>query len=154
MFKRRYKLEFTSVPYRGSSPALNAVLAGETEFAFNETGSATALVKGGRLRGLVVMHKERVPEIPNVPAIDETRMAGTYASAWLGVLAPAGTPAAIVERLNAEIGQVMQMPEVKSRMQSFGGVSLYDTAAAFGTHLERESERWSSLIKELGLKPE
>lgn len=154
LFRQRFGLDFASIPYRGSNPALIALMGGETEFSFNETGSSVELIRAGKVRALAVLQKDRLAALPQVPSIDESPMSGFYASAWLGVLAPRGTPATVVNRLNREIGQILGSQELQERLRIMGGVALGGSPQKFAAMLAEETERWSSAITRLGLKAE
>lgn len=154
LFRAESGLSFTSVAYKGSAPALTAVMSGEVDFAFNEMGSALSLVKSGRLRALAVMQKGRLSAFPDVPSIDEARGPHLYASAWLGMLAPRQTPALVVQRLSTAIGRIMASPGMTARIQAMGGTSLDAQPDAFATFLADETQRWTATIHKLGLKAE
>ena len=103
---------------------------------------------------MAVLQKDRLAALPQVPSIDESPMSGFYASAWLGVLAPRGTPATVVNRLNREIGQILGSQELQERLRIMGGVALGGSPQKFAAMLAEETERWSSAITRLGLKAE
>ncbi|KAG1081348.1 hypothetical protein G6F40_015529 [Rhizopus arrhizus] len=120
MFKYLTGADVLHIPYKGSGPAVSDLLAGQVDMML-DTGSL-AQVQAGALRALAVASRQRLPALPDVPTFDEAGVPKMYASAWYGIVAPAGTPADVVQRLNKEVNAVTSTPEVKQRMESMGAL--------------------------------
>lgn len=154
LFRNHFKLDFTNVTYKGSSPTLVSAMSGETDFVFTESGSIVPLVKGGKLRVLAVMDAARLPALPQAPSVDETEMKGFHTAAWLGMLAPKGTAADLVARLNREIVAIVSTPAWKERFESTGGAGIFGSPEKFSEMLASETQRWTRTITDLGIKAE
>src|SRR5664279_1265564 len=111
LFKTMAGVDMTHVPYKGSSPALTDLMGGQVQIMFDNLPSSLALIKAGKLRAIAVTSLKRSPALPDVPTISESGVPGFEASSWFGVLAPAGTPAPIVARINSEVNKWLQSPE-------------------------------------------
>ncbi|REF02062.1 Bug family tripartite tricarboxylate transporter substrate binding protein [Cupriavidus plantarum] len=120
LLQQQENVRMTHVPYKGDVPAIQDVMAGHVDFMFAPTAPILPHVQGGKLRALAVVAPARVPTLPNVPTIAEAGVANFEAEHWQGVFAPAGTPPAIVQRLNAEINRALQEPEVKAQLAKLG----------------------------------
>lgn len=142
------------VPYKGSGQAVIDLLAGQVQIMFSGMSSVMPHIKAGKLRPLAVTGAQRSPATPDVPTIAEAGYPGFEASAWYGVLAPAGTPKAIVSRLNAEILRVLKIPEVKERLENVGFELVGGTPDAFATYIRSEIEKWARVVKASGIKAE
>jgi len=138
------------VPYRGSSQAMNDVLAGTVPVSFVGVPNALAAVNSGRLRALAVSTAKRYPGMPDVPTLDEAGVKGYDATIWLGLLAPPNTPREIVDKLNAAITKVLNEPAAKKLMSSAGVDVATSTPEQFGELLKTEYERWGKVVKETG----
>jgi tripartite-type tricarboxylate transporter receptor subunit TctC len=114
--------------------------------------SAMPLVKAKRLRPLAISTDRRSPAVPEVPTVAESGVPGYYATGWYGMLAPAGTPKTIIDRLHGEVVKVLTVPEVKQRLASEGAIAVGNTPAEFDKFIREEIARWSKVIRELGLK--
>jgi tripartite-type tricarboxylate transporter receptor subunit TctC len=146
------KLDVVAVPYKGSGPALTALMGGEIDFAFDTVSGAIGQVKSGKLRALAVTSKQRSSALPDVPTVAETVLPGFEVIGWFGILAPAGTPAPIVDRLNRDLNAILQTPETKDRLKDLGTEPLGGTPAEFGKLVESETARWGEVIRKLGIK--
>jgi tripartite-type tricarboxylate transporter receptor subunit TctC len=138
------------VPYRGSSQAMNDVLAGVVPVSFVGVPNALSSVKAGRLRALAVSSAKRYGEMPDVPTLDEAGVKGYDATIWLGLLAPPNTPREIVDTLNAAITKVLADPAARKLMSSAGVDVATSTPEQFGALLKNEYERWGKVVKETG----
>jgi tripartite-type tricarboxylate transporter receptor subunit TctC len=114
--------------------------------------SALAQIKGGRLRAIAVTSAKRAAEMPEVPTIAESGYAGFDATTWYGLLAPAGTPAAVIKRLNAEVNRVLGMPDVSGRLAAEGGEVLGGSPERFASLLRADHAKWGRIVKESGAK--
>jgi tripartite-type tricarboxylate transporter receptor subunit TctC len=139
-------IDIIHVPYRGSAPALTDLLAGRVQALFDNIPGAMGQIKAGKLRPLGVTAAQRVPALPDVPAMAET-VPGYAADVWYGIAAPRGTPAEIVAKLNGAVNAVLADPKLKARMQELGGDPMPMTSDAFGQLVASETEKWASVIR-------
>lgn len=152
LFKSMTNVEMVHVPYKGSAPALTDLLAGQVSLMFDLVLTAQPHVRSGAAKALGVTGRSRSAALPNVPTIAESGVPGYEVSAWFGIFAPAGTPAAIVNRLNAEIVKIMRLPEMKERLASQGTDALTSTPEQFAAHVRDELAKWSRVVKASGMK--
>jgi tripartite-type tricarboxylate transporter receptor subunit TctC len=154
MLSRAAGIKLVHVPYKGAAPAMTDLMGRQVDMYFASLGAGVAQVKGGKLRALAVTTAERSPALPGVPTIAESGYRNFDASTWYGVLAPAGTPAAIVARLNAQITRILQLPEVRERLASDGGEILGGTPERFASFLKTEHAKWLQIVKDSGARIE
>lgn len=140
----------THVPYRGTGPAIIALIANEVQFMFAGLLPAQAQVKANRLRAIAVTSAKRSSFIPELPTVSESGPLGFEVVGWYGVLAPAGTPPVIVSRLHSEIIKVLAQPEIRDRIAGEGAEVVGDTPAQFAAFLKSDIARWAPLIKQSG----
>jgi len=152
LFKNVAKIDILHVPYKGSGPAAADLMAGHLSMML-DTGSLPHIA-GGRLRALAVASKARIAALPNVPTFDEVGLKGMYASAWYGIMAPAGTPRAVVERLNREANAVLQSPELRKQLVDFGAEIGGGTADEFAAFAASEVKRYESIVAISGAQKE
>ena len=152
LFKSLAGVTMTHVPYKGAGPATVDVIAGQIQMTFASMVSALPHVKAGRLRALGVTSEKRSSALPQLPTISEAGVKGYHTGSWYGALAPAGTPADIVGKLNAEFARVMKQPEMKARMAGEGAEPIAGTPAQFASYLEGEIRKWGKIIRESGLR--
>jgi tripartite-type tricarboxylate transporter receptor subunit TctC len=145
-------MKMNHVPYRGSGQGTTDLIAGTVQMAIPGTAGMVGHIKAGRLRALAVTGATRSPQLPDVPTVIESGVPGYEAYVWMGLLAPKGTPAPIIDRLYRELGQVLATSEVKSYMASAGIEIVGSTPAEFGTFFRSEKERWAKVIRETGAK--
>ena len=153
LFKSMAKVDMVHVPYKGNSPAITDVMGGQAQMIFATMPTVIQQVKAGRLRGVATLGNARAAATPDVPTIGET-VQGFDVANWIGMFAPAGTPAEIVNRLNAEIQKIMQTPEVQKRLETEGAKFIPTTPASFAGFQKAEAEKWGKAIREAGLKAE
>lgn len=134
------------VPYRGSAPALTDMLSGQMQVMFDNLPSSIGHIRSGKLRPLAVTTARRDPALPNVPTVGET-VKGYEASAWFGLVAPKGTPKAIIEKLNAEVEAALKDPNMLQRLAALGGATMPGTPADFGKTLADETAKWAKVVK-------
>ena len=155
LFISQVKIDMLHVPFKGGAPALAALVSGQVQAIFNPIAEILPQVRaGGKVRTLAVTSPKRAPDIPDVPTLAESGLPGFSVTPWSGIYAPAGTPPAIVNRLNAEINRMMQQPETRERILSTGLVPVGGTPAELGNYLKSEIARWTKVVKEAGIKPE
>jgi tripartite-type tricarboxylate transporter receptor subunit TctC len=142
------------IPYRGSSGAAQDLVAGVVESSFAGVPNALSQVPQGRLRALAVTTAKRIPQLPDVPTMQEAGVPGYNASVWLALLAPAGTPPDIVAKLNSEINKVMKDPETRKALFTAGVEPDPSTPQAMSAYMGEEMARWGKVIKEAGIKLE
>ena len=142
------------VPYRGSSGAAQDLVAGVVESSFAGVPNALAQVPQGRLRALAVTTAKRIPQLPDVPTMQEAGVPGYAASVWLALLAPAGTPPEIVTKLNSEINKLMKDPEVRKALGNAGVEPDPSTPQAMSEYMVQEMARWGKVVKDAGIKLE
>ncbi len=147
--------EMTHIPFRGAAPAIAEVMAGRVTFTFYTMSGLKEYVAGKRVKPLAITAAKRHPDFPNVPTMTEAGIAGfDNVGAWFGIVAPAGTPPAIVARLNAAIDRSLSKPEVHDRLVGMGMVPVGGPPSAFKSFLEQDSVRWTALIKAANIKAE
>lgn len=154
LFKAETGIDILHVPYKGSAPALADTVAGQVDMVFDVIPSAAPLIESGKLRGLAVSTARRSAVLPNVPTMDEAGVKGFDASSWYGVVAPAGTPKAVVDRLSAAIAEMARSPEMQADLLKVGAAPLGEPASAFAAFLKSESARWAKLIKANNIAPD
>ncbi len=154
LFKTMTGLKVTHVPYRGTGPAVIALIANEVQYMFAGLLPAQAQVKTNRLRALAVTSAKRSALIPELPTVIESGLPGFEVIGWYGVLAPAGTPPAIVNRLHAEIIKVLALRDIRERIAGDGAEVVGDTPAQFAAFLKTDIVRWAPLIKQSGARLE
>ncbi len=142
------------VPYKGSSGAASDLVAGVVESSFAGVPNALAQVPQGRLRALAVTTSKRIPQLPDVPTLQEAGVPGYEASVWLALLAPAATPRDIVSRLNSEIAKLMASAETKKAMYDAGVEVSLSSPEALGEYMVQEMDRWGKVVKDAGIKLE
>jgi tripartite-type tricarboxylate transporter receptor subunit TctC len=150
MFNAMAGIKLTHVPYKGSAPAITDVMAGHVQLMFDTVMSALPHVQAGKLRALAVSSAERAPVAPDVPTIAEAALPGYEAIAWNGLFAPAGTPRAIIDQLNAEVVRALQSEKVKEQLASLGATARPTTPSDFSTYVRDEVAKWAKVVKESG----
>ena len=154
MFQSASGTKFQHVPYKGAAQALTDLMGSSIESYMSSATTVIGHVKGGKLRALAVTGKKRIESMPDVPTIEESGYPGFDAVTWFGLLAPVGTPAAIVERINTEVNKILALPDVKEKIASEGGGPIGGTAQEFTRFLTAELPKWGKLVKESGAKIE
>jgi tripartite-type tricarboxylate transporter receptor subunit TctC len=154
LLKTMAGIDFTIVTYRGTGPLTTDLVGGHVKLALNVLAPAMSNLKSGTLRALAVAAPARSGLLPDVPTASEAGLPGFEAVLRYGLLAPAGTPQPIIERLNRELRTLVQADEVKNRIASDGGDPLSSTAEEYASDIEREEKRWGALIRKLNLKVE
>jgi tripartite-type tricarboxylate transporter receptor subunit TctC len=145
------KIEATHVPYKGEGPALSDLAGGQIQLLTPNLSAAIGFVNSGRIRALAVTSKERSPQLPNVPAVAET-VPGFENLGWFGLVAPAGTPPAIIKKVYEDTVKVLQSAEVKKRFSELGMAPVGNTPAQFTQAMKEESARWAKVVRERKLQ--
>lgn len=154
MFKSMAGVNIVHIPHRSAAPALTDLLAGECQLMFATALSVQPFIQAGRLRALAVTTPKRVRAMPQLPTVAEAGVPGFEATTWHGVLVAAGTPAAIVNKLNAEINSILKLSDVRSRLEAQGMEIIAGTPQEFAAYIQREIPRWAKVIKDAGIKLE
>ena len=153
LFQRVAGVDMVHVPYKGGAPAVQSVLAGDTQLSFATPPSVLPLVQAGRLRALAVTSRSRTPLVPGVPGMAEAGLPDYEISFWYGFFVPAGTPAAVQQRLFDETAQALKLPEVARALAKEGTETAGSaSSAAFGAFLAEDAKLWSRLVKDSGAK--
>lgn len=150
MFKSMAQVFMVHIPYRGSAPALADLLGGQTAIMFDNMPSVLPHVKAGKLVPLAVTTAQRSPELPNVPTVAEAGVPGYEATSWFGLFAPAGTPAPVVQKLNATIVKALNDPAVKQRIAEQGATPSPETPEQFAAFITQETAKWAEVVKASG----
>ena len=152
LFKTMAKVDIAHVPYKGNVPAITDLMSGETSMLFATLPTVLPQVSAGRLRGIAVLGGKRSAALPQLPTLAESGLRGFEVNNWTGLLAPAGTPPAVVNRLNGEVNRIMQLPEVQARLPKEGLRHVAMTAPQFGDFVRSEKEKWAPIVKATGAK--
>jgi len=146
LFKSTAGLRITHVPYKGSTPAMTALLAGEIDLMFDNLGVTLAQVKSGRLRAIAVGTEKRVSSLPGVPAMGEI-LPGFVSATWVGIAAPPRTSAAIAEKFSSAVAEAIRSPDVVARLAALSAEPVGDTPKEMAVFMELEEERWKRVIE-------
>lgn len=152
LFGQMSGAKFVEVPYRGSGPAALDVLAGQIPLAIVDLPSALQHIKAGKLIAYAVTSPQRLPMLPEVPTVSEGGLTGYDSTGWFGLVAPAGTPASVINRLNAEFTAALSDPGLKASMRNLGVEPAPGTAAEFDAYIKSETVKWAEVIKTSGTK--
>jgi len=153
LLKAQTGADFTPIPYQGTGPALNDLLAGQTQFIFNEVVTSIPHIQGGKLKPLAVAYRSRAPWLPNVPTMAEAGFPQFEVTSWYAVVAKAGTPPAIIDQVSRELNAIMQLPEFKKRYDDIGAFTMGGTPADLGAFIKSETVKWTALVKSVGIQP-
>ena len=153
-FKLLSKTDITHIPYKGTSPLVTDLIAGQTSLTITGVTPLYPHVKSGRLRALGVGAAKRIALLPDLPTIAESGVPGYESTTWFGFLAPAKTPREIVAKLNAELLKILQRPDVRERLAADGGEPVGTTPEQFGEYIKTEIERWAKVIRQAGVRIE
>ena len=154
MFMHAAGIKLTHVPYRGAAPALNDLLAGQIDGVVDNPPTVLPHIKAGKLRPLAVAAKQRLALLPDVPTAAEAGVKNFEASSWFGIMAPAGTPPDVVERLHREIAAALQKPVIAERIASSGARAVGNSPAEFAAQIRAERAMWGGIIKAANIKPQ
>lgn len=146
------RLKLTHIPYKGSGPALNDVMAGQVDTLITSTAAAMPFIKGGKLKVIAVTAKERLALLPQAPTASESGAPGFEAVGAQGLFAPAGTPREIVRKLNAEVADIIKQADMQERWTQMALSALDNTPEQFAAWLSDQSEQWGKLIRDAGIK--
>jgi tripartite-type tricarboxylate transporter receptor subunit TctC len=152
IFQRRAGIKMTHVPYKGAGQAVTDLMGGSVDTIFGNTQSVGGLVAGGRLRPLAVTSPKRLAAFPDVPTVAESGYPGFEAATWSGLVAPAGTPKSIIDKLNAAANKALATTEMKTRLAEEGSTPLGGTPQQFAGYIKSENAKWGAAVREAGIK--
>lgn len=145
-------ISLTHVPYKGTSPGMTDLLAGHVQAMWDAIPPSLPHIKSGRVRALAVVNSRRFPSLPDVPTMAEAGLPNYTFASWFGMVAPARTPSAIIDKLNREIVRIVQLPDFRERLIGLGVESAGTTSQEFGQHLKKEIAQWSAVVRKLKLR--
>lgn len=151
LFKHELKLNMTHIPYKGAAPSLTDVAGGQVPIMMVDMAAGAGFIKGGKVKPLAVAHPERLPQLPDVPTFAELGYPSVVASAHVGMVVPAATPADTIKVLNEKVVAALNDPKVHSTLVEFGIQPVGNSPGEYAEMLKSETERWHALIKELGI---
>jgi tripartite-type tricarboxylate transporter receptor subunit TctC len=152
MLKQMAGIELNHVPYKGGAPAVQDILGGHVQMMFEVMPQLLPHVESGRLRALAITSPKRSSALPNLPTVAEQGLAGFQSSTWFGILAPAATPAPVVDRLNAEFAKALALPDIAKKIVELGAAFVPNTPAEFGAFLRADLEKWRRVVRDSGAK--
>ena len=152
LFNTTAGVHMTHIPYKGTGPALTDLLGGQIQAMFNDT--SLPHIKSEKLRALAVTGPKRWAQLPEVPTLAELGQPGYETYNWFGILAPAGTPASVIARLNQELVAIMQDSAMQAWMKERGAEAVSNSPAEFATYIKRDLAKWARVVKDVGIKPE
>jgi tripartite-type tricarboxylate transporter receptor subunit TctC len=145
LFKLMTQTDINHIPYKGTGPLLNDLMAGHVAFAFDQVTAVMSAVNAGRMKALGVASLERSSALPGVPAIAEV-LPGFEATAWVGIFAPARTPPEIISRIQSETARIVQQPDIAKRLSELGATAVANPPAQFGQFVKQDTEKWKNLV--------
>src|SRR5215212_2394477 len=151
LFQLMAKVKLRHIPYRGSAPALQGLLAGDVDVMFDNLGVSLPLVQAGKLKLLAVASADRLRALPNVPALAET-LPGFEAVAWYGIVAPPKTPKNIIDKLNADVNEALRQPEVQDQLKKLSAVTFGGSVDKTSKYMRDEVDRWAAVIKSANIE--
>lgn len=152
LFKARAKIDMAHVPYKGAAPAATDLIGGHVDLMFSNIQPVLPHIQAGRLRALAVTSPKRASQAPDIPTVAELGYPGYQAASWFGMVAPAGTPQAIVDKLNQDVNAVLGRAETRDRLLALGVEPGGGSVAEFRRFIEEDAEKWGSLIRKIGLQ--
>jgi tripartite-type tricarboxylate transporter receptor subunit TctC len=154
LFRMQAGIDIVIVQYKGGGPALTDTIAGQVQMNIGSAVQNVPFVRSGKLRALGVGGPHRLEALPDVPTFAEAGLPGAEATNWWGIVAPAGTPGAVLDRLQSELGAILEAPETRKRFQHEGVDVLRMTREQFGQHIAAETAKWTRVVKQAGIKAE
>jgi tripartite-type tricarboxylate transporter receptor subunit TctC len=151
LFQLMAKVKLRHIPYRGSAPALQGLVAGDVDVMFDNLGVSLALVQAGKLKLLAVASSDRLPALPNVPTIAET-LPGFEAVAWYGIVAPPKTPKDIVDKINADVNEALRQPALQEQLKKLSAVIFGGSVDKSSKYMREEVDRWAAVIKSANIE--
>lgn len=152
LFKTMAGVDIVHVPYKGAQPALTDVVAGQVQLMFATSASAIPYMKQGRLRALAVTTAQRSPSVPELPTVAEAGLPGFEATTWHGVVVPAATPRAVIEKINTDVNAVLKEKDLSERLAGLGAEVITGTPRDFAEYIAREIPKWTKVVKDSGAR--
>lgn len=152
LFNNLARVKTVHVPYKGQGPALSDLLSGHVQMLYSSIPSVIGQVKQGQLNAIAVGSAKRLPSLPDVPTISESGVPGYEAYSWVGMLAPAKTPKEIVNKLNAEIVDILKQKDVAEKLNQQGALPVGDTPEQFGAYIKAEIDKWGAVVRSANIK--
>jgi tripartite-type tricarboxylate transporter receptor subunit TctC len=150
LFKTKAGFTATHVPYKGSAPSLTAVISGESDFTFVNIPSSKQLIESGQVKALAITSSKRFSAVPNIPTMAEAGIQGMDVATWYSILAPAGTPRPIIDKLNKAINQAVSKPEFRKQLEDLGTAPMTESPEYFKKFLAEEIVRWREIVQQSG----
>lgn len=150
LFAAMAGVKMTHVPYRGTAGAVTDTIGGQVQVIFDTLPSAMPFVKSGQLRALAVTSPQRDPSLPDLPTLAESGLPGYEVGSWYGLLAPAGTPPAVVDKLSKLVARIVRRPDIRQKLSEQGATPVGDTPAEFASHIQSELKKWAPVVKASG----
>ena len=154
LFEKETKTDLLHVPYKGGGPAIADLIAGHVDVSFATILESTGHIKSGRLRALAVTSAKRSPALPEVPTLAESGLPGFNTASWIGLLAPAGTPKDVIEKVSRDVREVMAMPEVREQFANQGATPVGSTPDAFSALIDTDRKRYAAIIRDRNITAE
>jgi len=154
LFNGLAKVDIRHVPYKGSAPAMTGLLGGQVQIMYDNLPSAMGQIRAGAVRALAVTTSTRVPLLPDVPTVAEAGLPGYEVNAWFGLLAPAGTPAAVVARIQSAVAEALAEPDTRRQVENLGAIPVAGTPQAFSDTIRADTEKWRQVISRAGIQPQ
>ncbi len=154
LFASMAGVKLTHVPYKGTQQSIPDLMSGQVSILFDNIMTAQPNVKAGKVKALAISSPKRSPLVPDIPTVAESGLPGFQSVVWFGLLGPAGTPKAVVDRVNAEMNRALQLPDIQARFTQMGFEPAGGSAADFSQAMQRDAEKWSKVIRDAGVKPE
>ena len=153
-FKSRAGIDIVHVPYRGGGPSINDLVGGQVQMTFEGTSVLLPLIESGKLRALAVTSAKRLPQLPDVPTMTESGFPGFVSTSWTGLLAPAHTPSAVIDKLNAQINEGLKTPELRAALARVSNEPVGGTPQDFANMIKGDIDKWAPVVQALGLPPQ
>jgi tripartite-type tricarboxylate transporter receptor subunit TctC len=147
LFKTLTGVQITHIPYKGATPALTDLVSGQVQAMIGNLLSTLPHVRSGKLRALAVSSARRSEAVPEIPTLSESGVPGFESGSWFGIVVPAGTPRAIIDKLNAEVNRILLLPDLRTRFAAEGAELIGGTPEAFGAYLRGEIDKWAKVIR-------
>jgi tripartite-type tricarboxylate transporter receptor subunit TctC len=154
LLKMMTHIDITHVPYKGAAPMLTDLIGGQIQIGFDNLPSTIGFVRAGKVRAIAVTTPERWPAAPDIPTVAESGVPGYEVSGWFGLLAPAGTPKAVLDTIQQALAAAVQKPELKKQMLDLGAQPIANTPDEFAAQIRREVDKWKSVVAATGVKVE
>ena len=151
VFNQQTGLDIVHVPYRGGAPMATALLGGDIQMSFSTVPSVIQYIKSGKLRAIAVTGDKQLEALPDIKPIKDQGVPGYRIGSWYGILAPSGTPTAIINKINGELGKIVAMPEVKSKLMEQGWTTTHTTPAQMNKQIQSEIQEWKVVIDKAGI---